>query len=145
MFYDMPAGSIGFRNVLNTLPDGLADKFYNDKKLLDQLSNFYQSYLLLASRFIDENTLKNYVDGFPQWFMKQEYKEKYSDNALINAIRMGVSKKTNRAYLTINITGADAQAKEELSNAWIDLHKADPELSKRLLFPAEGQGACPGA
>ena len=134
MFYDMPAGSIGFRNVLNTLPDGLADKFYNDKKLLDQLSNFYQSYLLLASRFIDENTLKNYVDGFPQWFMKQEYKEKYSDNALINAIRMGVSKKTNRAYLTINITGADAQAKEELSNAWIDLHKADPELSKRLFI-----------
>lgn len=134
MFYDMPAGSIGFRNVLNTLPDGLADKFYNDKKLLDQLSNFYQSYLLLASRFIDESTLKNYVDGFPQWFMKQEYKEKYSDNALINAIRMGVSKKTNRAYLTINITGADAQAKEELSNAWIDLHKADPELSKRLFI-----------
>ena len=47
---------------------------------------------------------------------------------------MGVSKKTNRAYLSINITGADAQAKEELSNAWIDLHKADPELSKRLFI-----------
>ena len=132
MFYDMPAGSTGFRNLLNNLPEGLVDKFYNDKKLLDQLSNFYQSYLLLASGYIQENQLKNYIDGFAKWFMKQNFKEKYPENELIQAIKMGVSKRTGRPYLNVNVTGADTQVKESLGNAWIDLHKADPELSQRL-------------
>ena len=64
--------------------------------------------------------------------MEQKFKEKYSDNALIQAIRMNVSKKTGRPYLMINITGMDEQRKEELRSAWIDLHKEDPELSQML-------------
>ena len=132
LFSDMPTGSIGFRNLLKSLPEDIADKMYSDKKLLDQFSNFYQSYLLIQSGMIKPKQLKNYVDEFPKWFSEQNFKEKYEDNALIQAIRLNVSKKTGRPFLQINITGMDEQAKEELRNAWIDLHKADPKLSQML-------------
>lgn len=132
MFSDMPTGSTGFRKLLANLPVDISDKMYNDKKLLDQFSNFYQSYLLVQSGLINSKHLKSYATQFPKWFMEQKFKEKYSDNALIQAIRMNVSKKTGRPYLMINITGMDEQRKEELRSAWIDLHKEDPELSQML-------------
>ena len=132
IFSDMPTGSNGFRKLLANLPADIADKMYNDKKLLDQFSNFYQSYLLIQSGLINPKHLKSYATEFPKWFMEQKFKEKYSDNALIQAIRMNVSKKTGRPYLMINITGMDEQKKEELRSAWIDLHKEDPELSQML-------------
>lgn len=132
MFSDMPTGSTGFRKLLANLPVDISDKMYNDKKLLDQFSNFYQSYLLIQSGLINPKHLKSYATQFPKWFMEQKFKEKYSGNALIQAIRMNVSKKTGRPYLMINITGMDEQRKEELRSAWIDLHKEDPELSQML-------------
>lgn len=132
MFSDMPTGSTGFRKLLDNLPVDISDKMYNDKKLLDQFSNFYQSYLLVQSGLINPKHLESYATKFPKWFMEQKFKEKYSDNALIQAIRMNVSKKTGRPYLMINITGMDEQRKEELRSAWIDLHKEDPELSQML-------------
>lgn len=132
MFSDMPAGSTGFRELLATLPEGLADKVYNDKKLLDNLSNFYQSYLLIASRMVNPANLKKFIDDFPKYFNDQKFKEKYADNALIQAIRMNVSKRTGRPFLSINITGIDESQKEVYRNAWIDLHKDNPELSKQL-------------
>lgn len=132
MFSDMPTGSTGFRKLLANLPVDIADKMYNDKKLLDQFSNFYQSYLLVQSGLINPKHLESYATKFPKWFMEQKFKEKYSDNTLIQAIRMNVSKKTRRPYLMINITGMDEQRKEELRSAWIDLHKEDPELSQML-------------
>lgn len=132
MFSDIPTGSTGFRKLLANLPVDISDKMYNDKKLLDQFSNFYQSYLLVQSGLINPKHLESYATKFPKWFMEQKFKEKYSDNALIQAIRMNVSKKTGRPYLMINITGMDEQRKEELRSAWIDLHKEDPELSQML-------------
>ena len=130
IFSDMPTGSTGFRNLLKELPVDIADKMYNDKKLLDQFSNFYQSYLLIQSGLIDSRELKDYINEFPK--VLDKVKDNYSDNALIQAIRMNVSKKTGRPYLMINITGMDEQRKEELRSAWIDLHKEDPELSQML-------------
>lgn len=132
LFSDMPTGSTGFRNLLNELPKDIADKMYNDKKLLDQFSNFYQSYLLVQSGVINPKNLKDYATAFPKWFMEQNFKAKYPNNELIQAIRMNVAKSTGRPYLSINITGMDEQRKEELRSAWIDLHKADPKLSKML-------------
>ena len=132
LFSDMPTGSVGFRNLLAQLPKDIADKMYGDKKLLDQFSNFYQSYLLVQSGVIDSKNLKDYATAFPKWFMEQNFKDEFPNNELIQAIRMNVSKKTGHPYLTINITGMDEQRKEELRSAWIDLHKADPKLSKML-------------
>ena len=130
IFSDMPTGSTGFRNLLKELPVDIVDKMYNDKKLLDQFSNFYQSYLLIQSGLIDSRELKDYINEFPK--VLDKVKDNYPDNALIQAIRMNVSKKTGRPYLMINITGMDEQKKEELRSAWIDLHKEDPELSQML-------------
>ena len=132
MFYDMPAGSEGFRKLLRNLPSDISDKMFRDKKLLDSFSTFYQSYLLIKSGVINPANLGNYVNGFPEWFMKQDFKKKYPDNALIQAIKMNVSKKTGKPFLSINITGMDEQQKEELRSAWTDLHRADADLSKKL-------------
>ena len=132
LFLDMPAGSNGFRSLLNKLPVDIANKMYADKKLLDQFSNFYQSYLLIQSGLVDSKLLRDYIEDFPKWFMRQNFKEKYPNNALIQAIRMNVSKSTGHPYLQINITGMDEQHKEELRSAWIDLHKDNPRLSKTL-------------
>ncbi len=132
MFSDMPTGSVGFRNLLAQLPEDISGKMYNDKKLLDQFSNFYQSYLLVQSGVVNPKHLKDYATRFPEWFIKQNFKGKYADNPLIQAIRMNVSKKTGRPYLIINITGIDEQKKEIYRSAWTDLHKQDPELSQML-------------
>lgn len=132
MFSDMPAGSTGFRNMLNTLPDGMKDKIYNDKKLLDSLSNFYQSYLLIASHLINPADLRKRIDEFPKYFNENKFTEKYPDNAFIQAIKTGVAKRTGRPFLSINITGVDEAQKEIYRNAWTDLHKENPELSKML-------------
>mgnify|MGYP002520688144 CR=1 FL=1 len=132
LFHDMPTGSKGFRSILQQLPEGLSDIMYRDKKLLDQLSNFYQSYLLIQSGVVDEKDLKDLIEDFPKEFIEKGYKKKYPDNALIQAVEMNVLKKTGKSYLKINITGMDEQQKEELRAAWIDLHKTDPELSKKL-------------
>lgn len=132
MFTDMPTGSAGFRSILKSVPTSTSDKLYSDRDLLDKLANFYQSYLLVASGMIAPSELKNYIGNFPEWFTKQNFKEKYSDNALIQAIKLNVSKRTGIPYLEINATGMDTQQKELLSNAWIDLHKKDPVLSQRL-------------
>lgn len=132
LFSDMPAGSTGFRNLLAQLPKDIADKMYGDKKLLDQFSNFYQSYLLVQSEVINPKNLKDYATAFPKWFIEQNFKAKYPNNEFIQAIRMNVAKSTGHPYLSINITGMDEQRKEELRSAWIDLHKADPKLSKML-------------
>lgn len=132
LFSDMPTGSAGFRNLLANLPTDISNKMYNDKKLLDQFSNFYQSYLLMQSGVMDAKDLKFYATEFPKWFTEQNFKEKYPNNELIQAIRMNIAKRTGKPYLTINITGMDEQRKEELRSAWIDLHKDNPELSQML-------------
>lgn len=52
MTHDMPTGSEGFRGLLTALPSDLSDKMFRDKKLLDEFSTFYQSYLLIKSRVV---------------------------------------------------------------------------------------------
>jgi hypothetical protein len=131
IFHNMPANSQGFRNILNSLKK-MQDTVYNDKSLMDKLLNFYQSYMLLKSGFVDENKLRYYIEDFPKEFEREEIKKKYPNNALIQAINMNTSKKSGRTFLKINITGLDESAKEMYRNAWTDLHKSDPELSKKL-------------
>lgn len=134
LFSDMPADSEGFRQVLRMMPQGLNNKIYNDKQLLSKLSDFYQSYLLLQSGLVKEDDLKYYVNEFPKWFDKQDFKAKYPDNPFIQAINLKVSQKTNRPFLEIKITGMDQTDKDVLSSGWIDLHKENPELSTKLFI-----------
>ena len=125
MFSDMPAGSKGFRDLLANLPVDIANKMYADKKLLDSFSNFYQSYLLIQSGVVDPKHLHDFVKVFPTWYSNHIKDKDHQDNALVQAIRVNVSKKTGRPYLQINITGMDEQQKEMLRSAWTDLYKKD--------------------
>lgn len=134
IFQGMPANSTGFRNILDSMSDEMSNIIFSDRKLLSSLSDFYQSYLMIASGAAKEGQLVNYINGFPTWFFKQNFKEKYKDNALIQAIELDVNKETGRATLKVDTTGLDTQQKEVLSSAWIDLHKVDPDLSTRLFM-----------
>lgn len=131
LFLDMPSGCTGFRELLKNVPDDIKNKMYNDKKLFDKFANFYQSYLLIQSGVINQDRLKYYVNEFAKEFNSKKYDKKYPDNELLKEIKLQISK-SGKPYLQIKITGMDEQRKEELRSAWIDLHKADPELSKKL-------------
>ena len=137
LFMEMPTGSNSFRNLLTKLPASIADTIYNDKKLLSDLSNFYQSYLLIREGLIDESKLKYYIEKFPKEFMEKDangksLQDRYPDNALIQNIKLISSKKTGRSFLTIKLTGEDETTKDIYRTAWIDLHKKNPELSQKL-------------
>ena len=132
IFGNMPANSTGFRNIteyISNMPIG--NVVLNNRKLLKSLSDFYQSYLLIASGAINGKELSYYISQFPKEFMKKNCKETYKDNALIQAIKYGTDK-GGRATLQIDIAGLDNTQKEKLSSAWIDLHKKNPELSEQL-------------
>lgn len=130
---NIPANSVKFRTILASLEKyGLTEKVFSDKKLLDQLSTFYQSYMLMASGLIDFKNLSYYINDFPKKFLEYQKDEKYSGNALIQAIKLNYSRKTNKPFLQIKITGMDAKEKEELSSAWVDLYKQDQKLATVL-------------
>lgn len=132
LFGNMPANSTGFRNILNLVNDSpLSSVVFGDRKLLSSLSDFYQSYLVMKNGVVNPQELGSTITEFPKEFMEKEYKKKYADNALIQAIKYGTDK-SGRATLQVDITGLDTQQKEKLSSAWIDLHKVNPELSTKL-------------
>ncbi len=132
LFSNMPTNSTGFRNILNYLNDTpLENTILNDRKLLSDLSDFYQSYLVVAGNVVNSKDLSEVISKFPKEFMEKEYKKKYSNNLLIQSIKYGTDK-GGRATLQIDITGLDTQQKEKLSSAWIDLHKTNPKLSEQL-------------
>jgi hypothetical protein len=132
LFGNMPANSTGFRNLLDIVSDSKLDGvIFNDKRILSSLSDFYQSYLVMRNGVIDPSELGKTITEFPKEFMEKEYKKKYPDNMLIQAIKYGTDK-SGRATLQVDITGLDTQQKEKFSSAWIDLHKVDPELSTML-------------
>ena len=131
LMLDMPANSNGFRYLLGA-SKSYKEIFFGDRKLLSQLSDFYQSYSLMASGVINSNELESYIKDFPAQFIKN-YQQKYKSNPLINAIKADVTS-TGTAILKIDTTGLDQKAKDILSMAWIDLHKQDPELSTKLFI-----------
>lgn len=133
LFSNMPTNSSGFRNILSIINGtNLENVIYNDRKIFNSLSEFYQSYLVMANGVINSKDLKYYINEFPKEFISNNYKEKYSDNLLIQAIKYDINNSSNNVILTVNTTGMDITQKENLSNAWIDLHKKDPELSLKL-------------
>lgn len=134
LFGNMPANSNAFKELLSIAPENIQRKLYGDKKLLSQLTEFFLSYMLVANGTIDTSKLKEYITQFPAQYLSQNYKEKYPDNALIQAIKPDYEKKSGRAVLKVDTTGLDTKQKEELSTAWVDLHNQNPELSEKLFI-----------
>ena len=130
LFKGMPANSIGFREILNYIFENNS-YLLGDRKILSDLSDFYQSYLLTANGTINKDELYYYITKFPKEFYNKKYKAQYSDNALIQAIKYDTDK-AGRMVLKIDTTGLDSTYKETLSSAWIDLHRKNPELSEKL-------------
>ena len=132
LFGNMPANSTGFRNILTYASENpIGDAILSDRKVLSSLSDFYQSYLVVAGNVVNSSDLSKVISEFPKEFMEKNYKKQYYNNLLIQSIKYGTDK-GGRATLQIDITGLDTQQKERLSSAWIDLHKVNPELSEQL-------------
>ncbi|MBQ9391932.1 MAG: hypothetical protein IJU02_07055 [Lachnospiraceae bacterium] len=132
VFGNMPANSGGFRNILNSIFDtNLGRTLISDKKLLSSLSDFYQSYLLVKNGVIDENRLETVINNFPRELIKQNIKEKYRDNYLIQSIKYDTDK-AGRPTINVDITGVDTTVRQKLESAWLDLHNVDPKLSYKL-------------
>lgn len=150
MFGDMPAGSNTFKGILKALPQHIAERIYDDRQLLSKLSDFFQSYLLVANNVIKAEQLNNYIQHFPEVFTgkgkdvkgnpHKSIKEQYPDNVFIQAIQLKYDKKHDRAFLDLNTTGMKEQEKERLRMAWTDLHKANPNLSTQLFTYAFFRG-----
>ena len=131
LFNDTPAGSAGFRNVLNAF--GLArNRIMRNRQLLDSLVNFYTSFLLIDNGLIDSRTLAYYIKKFPLEFNRIKESGKYKGNMLVDSISLGENKKSSYPFLQVNITGLDTVGKEKLSSAWIDLYNADKSLALKL-------------
>nr|DAP62187.1 MAG TPA: PolyVal ADP-Ribosyltransferase [Crassvirales sp.] len=132
LFSSMPANSTGFRNILTYASENpIGDVILGDRKILSSLSDFYQSYLVVAGNVVKSNDLGKTISEFPKEFMEKNYKEQYKNNLLIQSIKYGTDK-GGRATLQVDITGLDILQKERLSSAWIDLHRVNPELSEKL-------------
>lgn len=137
----IPANSRGFRNIMYSLEEvlpNLSDIIFNDRKLFGQLSDFYQTALLYRTGVVSRNELSYFINEFPKEFLKtkKELREKkeYKDNALLNAMRVTTEGEgeNSRIVLKIDLTGIDITEKTRLGDAWIDLHKLNPELSIKL-------------
>ena len=132
----------GFRSVLAKMPSGMRSTFMKDRKLLSQLSDFYQSYLLIASDAIDPRSnkgLKYYIEQFPNdYFAKLENNPELQDNKLIQKIHLDVStnrrSKKKESSLRVDITGLDQNTKDDLSAAWLDLYEKDKTLALDLFY-----------
>ena len=140
---DMPANSQNFRNILSVMMDenlgydAIGKIIYNDRKLLGMLSDFYQSYMLVASGFADESQLAYYVSQFPSEVIKSDLKEKYKGNPFVDSIKYDTTKLPDGRLipvLKIDITGLDTSQKEVLSSGWTDLYKQDPEIATKLFL-----------
>lgn len=137
IFNSMPANSENFRSMLFSADADLKRALFSDRKTLNELSDFYQSYLLVASGAVPteataENKhqgLKYYLEQFPADFMRGKAKELFKGNALIDAIRVDVQK--GRTVLKIDTTGLTTQEKERLSDGWADLYRSG-ERGKKL-------------
>lgn len=66
LFDEMPTNSLNFRDMVFSADEDLQKTLFNDRKLLTKLSDFYQSYLLVASGAIpvETPTVPNLYEGY---------------------------------------------------------------------------------
>lgn len=140
---DMPANSQSFRKVLYEADNDAQRVLFSDRKLLGELSDFFQSYLLVASGVVPAEAtqanrhqgLEYYINKFPTDFMKANAKELFKGNPLIDAIKLDIQK--GKAVLKIDTTGLTTQDKERLGDGWTDLYRSGErgrKLAEHLFY-----------
>ena len=139
----MPANSKSFRDLVFRADSDIQNTIFSDRKTLSELSDFFQSYLLIASGAIPVEAtpqnkhqgLKYYLEQFPKDFMKGNAKELFKGNTLVDAIKVDVQK--GRVVLKVDTTGLTTQDKEKLSDGWYDLYRSGErgqKLAEHLFY-----------
>lgn len=135
---NMPLYTRDFQSVVKSLPKGISDKIFGDRKLLTKLSDFYLSYLLVNSGCIDPTSKKGlnyYINDFPKEFFNNKIKEKHADNLFVQAITIDTTNTPSgeeRFILKLETTGMDTIDKNRLTAGWEDLVEKDFNLSMKL-------------
>lgn len=130
---NMPSMSRQFRSVLNS-DEKVANILFRDTKLLSMFSDFYQSYLMIASKAISTENSKYdgpeyYLRRFPELFLKA--RSKYKGNALIDAIQPEVAE-NGTITLKLSTTGLKNKERSKLQAAWVQLYNQSQKLATDL-------------
>lgn len=136
LFINMPERSADFTNILDLLSQSnLKGTFFlkgnTSRRILNKLSEFYKTALLMSRIGSSKEQLKYMIEEFPKEFIRENYKEKYPNNLLIQSILYSINEE-GRATLKINTTGLDTIQKSKYADAWTELHKINPKLSTQL-------------
>lgn len=119
---DIPANSMTFKNVIYSGGDIFAETMLSDRKLLSKLSDFYLSYILVSSGVINPKHIMHYINNFPKKYMEIiRSNPELKNNALIDAIKLGMDRKTKKPILKVETTGASITLKERLMGGWTEL------------------------
>lgn len=119
---DIPANSMTFKNVIYSGGDIFAETILSDRKLLSKLSDFYLSYILVSSGVINPKHTMHYINNFPKKYMEIiRSNPELKNNALIDAIKLDMDRKTKKPVLKVETTGASITLKERLMGGWTEL------------------------
>jgi hypothetical protein len=119
---DIPANSMTFKNVIYSGGDIFAETMLSDRKLLSKLSDFYLSYILVSSGVINPKHTMHYINNFPKKYMEIiRSNPELKSNALIDAIKLDMDRKTKKPVLKAETTGASITSKERLMGGWTEL------------------------
>lgn len=119
---DIPANSMTFKNVIYSGGDIFAETVLSDRKLLSKLSDFYLSYILVSSGVINPKHTMHYINNFPKKYMEIiRSNPELKNNALIDAIKLDMDRKTKKPVLKVETTGASITLKERLMGGWTEL------------------------
>lgn len=136
LFINMPERSADFTNILDLLSQSnLKGAFFlkgnTSRRILNKLGEFYKTALLMSRIGSSKEQLKYMIEEFPKEFIRENYKEKYPNNLLIQSILYSINEE-GRATLQVNTTGLDTIQKSKYADAWTELHKINPKLSTQL-------------
>lgn len=136
LFINMPERSADFTNILDLLSQSnLKGAFFlkgnTSRRMLNKLGEFYKTALLMSRIDSSKEQLKYIIEEFPKEFIRENYKEKYPNNLLIQSILYSINEE-GRATLQVNTTGLDTIQKSKYADAWTELHKINPKLSTQL-------------
>ena len=119
---DIPANSMTFKNVIYSGGDIFTETVLSDRKLLSKLSDFYLSYILVSSGVINPKHTMHYINNFPKKYMEIiRSNPELKNNALIDAIKLDMDRKTKKPILKVETTGASITLKERLMGGWTEL------------------------
>lgn len=131
---DSPLYGYAFNDIVNLLDTLKVESIIKDRENLSKFADYFSSYLLIANNVVDPTRCSYYVNDFAKEFFygKENYKEKYRGNPLIDAIKLDIDSKSGLASLKVDITGLSNKQKDVFISGFTDLLTKDKELAIEL-------------